>query len=81
MKCIKWISVKGAKPRKSEKLAKAYQNHSNTALVWFDNGHGNESTGIYFGYWHLVLKEWFVMGLNNFDQSKVTHFAYINGPE
>jgi hypothetical protein len=79
---INWTPCKtGAYPTVSTiSKTKAYLNHSDDVLIWFDEGSKSDRTGVYFGFWHCVLEEWFVKGLSPVYQSKITHYAYINAP-
>lgn len=79
--CISWISVKTSdRPKRSEHAARGTLNHSDDVLIWYD-AEDRKLRGAYLAYYNLNIKKFSVLVLGIYvDESRITHFAYINAP-
>ncbi len=79
--CIDWIEVnENSLPEISTTDEWNIKNGiTDKVLVWFNGGKGD--THSHIGEYNHPIKRWAIGGRLGFNQSNVTHFAYINSPK
>ena len=74
---ITWIPVDKDLPKQIERVDSdgVKYKSSNTVLVWTTDKESPVDCG------NLEDDKWFIHGIMGYDGPKVTHWAYINGPD